>query len=90
MAYNLFSGKNIIVAQIEGALQEEKRKGNIRIEYFKIKSFAGALKEASGGKKQIAKYELDDLLEKARRECNISSKDMIDIEKVFSGETSSE
>jgi len=85
MANNLWNGINILMDQVERSLQDEKKNGNIHIEYSKIKSFARALNEVAGGKGQIAKYEAEDLIEKACRECNISSKDTEEIENILMG-----
>lgn len=90
MAIDVFSGNSIRLDQVEGGLQDAKKGGNIRIEYSKIKFFSQALSKAAAGKKQIAKYELGDLLDEARKMCNISSVDFEEVKSVLMGETGGE
>ncbi|MEA2098257.1 MAG: hypothetical protein U9P70_04280 [Patescibacteria group bacterium] len=75
---------NIILNQVEEILKDAKEKGDLPIDYSKIKRFASALKEASESKFQIAKYELKDLMQEIHGECNISSKDFEIIERILS------
>lgn len=85
MAGNLFSGSNIRLDQVEGALQEAKKSGSLRIEYSKIRCFAEALSESAGGKSQIPKYDVEDLADTACRECNIVGRDADEIMKILTG-----
>ena len=74
---------NIILNQVEEILKDAKERGDLPIDYSKIKRFVGALKGASGSKFQIAKYELKDLMREIRGECNISSNDFEIIERIL-------
>ena len=74
---------NIILSQVERTLKDAKEKGELPIDYSKIKRFSNALKKASGSKFQIAKYELEDLMQEVRGECSISSKDFEIIERIL-------
>lgn len=74
---------NIILNQVEKTLKDAKEKGDLSIDYSKIKRFSNALEKASGSKFQIAKYELKDLMQEIRGECSISSKDFEIIEKIL-------
>lgn len=85
MTNNVFSGSSIRPDQIEDGLRDAKEGGDIHIDYSKIKFFSQALAKAAAGKKQIAKYELDDVLDKARKTCNISNIDFEEIRKVLMG-----
>lgn len=82
----MFSGSHIRLDQVEAALQDAKKVGNLRIDYSKIRSFAEALSEAAGGKNRIAKYEAEDLADRICGECNISGRDAGEIKKVIMGE----
>jgi len=89
MASNIFGGSYIRLDkyELERGLQAAKKNGQLHIDYSKIRSFVEALVETAEGKTQIAKYELGDLLEKVRMGCNISNRDIEEIENVFMGET---
>lgn len=86
MANNPFGGNSIRLDQVEKGLQEAKRSGHLHLDYSKIKCVSGVLIEAAEGKNQIAKYEIGDLLEKVRRECDISSRDIAETENILTGE----
>jgi len=86
MNSNIFNGNNIRIDQVERGLQDAKKEGILSIDYSKIKSFSEAFQEASGGKFQIAKYEVKGLISKVRSQCSISSKDFDIIEKILMGD----
>ncbi|MFA6097491.1 MAG: hypothetical protein WC788_07740 [Candidatus Paceibacterota bacterium] len=85
MTNNVFSGSSIRPDQVEKGLRAAKEEGNIHIDYSKIKFFSQAFEKAAAGKKQIAKYELDDVLDESRKTCNISSIDFEEIKEVLMG-----
>ena len=85
MAKNVFSGNSIRPDQVEEGLRDAKEEGNIHIDYSKIKFFSQAFAKAAAGKKQIAKYELDDVMDESRKTCNISSVDFEEIKNVLKG-----